>query len=321
MRGPWTRTSLAIALPGALVACGINPAFTQTSDTTDAATDPTTGPPDPLTSSTASASLPDPTTSAGTSGGLDATGPDDTTSTSSTSTSSTSTASTTTSSTSDTGDTGTTGAPTDDCPDDDALVACYPFPAREYAVLVDGSGNGHDGTLANVNLPDNPLGYGQAVEFYSDGSRATVAYDEAFTVEELTIAAFVFVKSKHKAIVDKHGQYAMFVDDGQASCILRGAGVLTTIQTSIPNDEQWLHLACTYDGDFLTIHVAYKGSRSSQSVSHEPGIDQDPESDLAIGRDAPEDQAHFIGLIDQVLVYDRALGADEICGLADPLCP
>ncbi len=312
MRGPWTRTLLAIALPGALAACGINPAFTQTSDTTDAATEPTTAPPDPPTSSTTIASLPDPTTSAGTSGALDATGLDDTTTTSST----------TTSDTGDTGDTSTTGAPTDDCPDDDALIACYPFPAQEYAVLVDGSGNGHDGTLANVNLPASPLGYGQAVEFYSDESRATVAYDEAFTVEELTIAAFVFVKSKHKAIVDKHGQYAMFVDDGQASCILRGEGVVTTIQTSIPNDEQWLHLACTYDGEFLTIHVAYKGSpQSTQSVSHEPGIDQDSESDLAIGRDDPEDQAHFIGLIDQVLVYDRALGPDEICGLADPLCP
>jgi hypothetical protein len=312
-------TSRALALHSALAACGINPAFNQTSDTTDATADPSSGAPDTptstsSTSSAANTTLPDPTTTTETSGGLDATNTDDGTSTSTTSTTSTIGDATT-------GD-ATTGTPLRDCPVDDALIACYPFPAQEYAILVDGSGNGRHGTLADINLQSNPLGYGQAVEFYSDNSRATVPYDEAFTVDELTVAAFVFVKSEHKAIVDKHGQYAMFVEDGQASCILRGGnGMATIAKVNIPLDEQWIHLACTYNGEFLTIYVASKAFQQASSMSHAHGIDPVPESDLAIGRDHPEDDFHFIGMIDHVLVYGRALASDEVCALADPLCP
>lgn len=303
----------------ALAACGINPSF-DPSATSAADTTSSQPPPDPPTT-TGTSSLPPTTTTdpAATSATTSPVEPSTTTGT--TTPVDPTTSDTSTSETSTTDDT-TTGITSSGCPNDPALIACYAFPDGKHDVLLDGSPNQLHGELEDIDLTASLEGYGDAAEF-DDESRATVLYDKAFTSEHLTIAAFVRTAAKHRAVIDKHGQWALFVDDNQASCVVRGSGdAKTTAYAPIPPTEQWLHLACTYDGKDVRTHVHSESQPPVHNpAAHTAGIDQESESDLAIGRDHPEDGSHFLGDIDHVLVFSRALANEELCDLAGPLCP
>jgi hypothetical protein len=301
------------ALLPTLAACGTNPAFDE----------PVTGaPPDPPASSSGAVDPPTPTTT-GTTSDTTTTGTttgavDPTTTGASSGT--TTTADPTTSGTTTTGDETTTGALDPACPDDPDLVACYHFPAGEFTTLVDGSPAQRDGTLKDVNLPGGLPGHGAAAEFI-DQSRATVKYDPAFGPKVFTLAALAFVKSKNRAVIDKQGQYALFVDDNEATCLVRAADTSITEVHAPIVQEAWLHLACTYDGATLTIHVHRDGMPVvANPTGWAKGVDTTAASDLAIGRDAPEESAFYLGLLDDVMIYRRALNPQELCVLAGPLC-
>lgn len=300
-----------VVLLSSLAACGINPAFKP-----DATGDAWTTAP----ASTGDAGDPPPApTTAGVTG--DPTGLDASTTGGPGSATTTAVDPSTTSAGTTTHDP-TTGADGDGvlCPVDPALVACYRFPKGEYATLVDDSPNGHDGTLVSVNLVDNLADHGTSAEFIVQ-SRATVDFDPAFNFPEYTLSAFVFVKSENRAVIDKQGQYALFVDTGQATCILRkSADAVTMVHVPIVTNE-WLHLACTYDRKDLRVYVHRAGQPPiANPTSWTMGVDTTPQTAFVLGRDAPEDSAFFLGLLDHVLIYDRPLGAGELCEIAGPLC-
>lgn len=300
------------ALLVSLAACGVNPAFNADEAGTAASS---TAPP------ASTGDDPPAPTASGSSGAPPAsTGADDPTTTSAVASttsldpSTTSAAATTDDASTDTKD--EEGLP---CPEDDALVACYRFPAGEYATLVDDGPNGLDGKMEHTNLVSSIDGHGSAAEFL-DQSRATVEFAEALNFAAYTLSAFVWVKSENRALIDKDGQYALFVDTNQATCILRSPDMgYTTVQAPIVKEE-WLHLACTYDGATLKIYVQRKGFPPViNPTAWAKGVDETP-SFLAIGRDAPEDSAVYVGLLDHVLLFSRALAPQELCVLAGPLC-
>jgi hypothetical protein len=80
---------------------------------------------------------------------------------------------------------------------------------------------------------------------------------------------------------------------------------------------QWTHLAGTYDGSQVVGYVngdPYELDTASGSV-------QDGTGPFTIGRRSDTTQEHWQGQIDDVRVYDRALGSGEITHLASLTSP
>jgi hypothetical protein len=90
-----------------------------------------------------------------------------------------------------------------------------------------------------------------------------------------------------------------------------------TSGTSAVPVDRWSHVALTYDGSTLRLYV--DGQQASSRVT--TGSIQTPASPLWIGGNRPYGE-NFGGLIDEVRVYDRALGRAEIReDMATPVKP
>ena len=82
--------------------------------------------------------------------------------------------------------------------------------------------------------------------------------------------------------------------------------------------NRWSYVAVTYDGATLRLYV--DGDQVSRNTSVSGAI-QIPDSPLWIGGNRPYGE-HFDGVIDEVRVYDRALGQGEIAhDMAMPVAP
>lgn len=115
-------------------------------------------------------------------------------------------------------------------------------------------------------------------------------------------------------LLDNHLQYFMALADRQwLEC---GIGPEYIASAALITDTEWHHVACTFDGKELRAYVD-----GSVSACAAPSI-QPPTTGVngtAIGSSffAGRFQEPFVGGIDDVHVYARALSASEICSAAD----
>ncbi len=196
------------------------------------------------------------------------------------------------------------------------LVGYWKFDEGFGTIAHDSSGNGLDGTL-NGN-PQWVIGQvGGALEFDGDDS-VEIPHNPLLSItNEITITAWTYMNanaSGEMSIVSKGGWAAndlpyeltetpggvifwQFYDDG---------GRDTCAPDSPPVDE-WHHLAATYDGQIFKCYIdgeladewAYAGTMPENTAS------------VTIGQRS-RGGTYFNGVIDEVAIYNRALGADEI---------
>lgn len=103
-------------------------------------------------------------------------------------------------------------------------------------------------------------------------------------------------------------------DNGKASIAVNtGAWQNGAISTTVIPDNAWTHVAGTYDGAFLRIYV--NGILESSVAKTGPIL---PGTDLLeIGRETLCPDEHFLGAIDELSLYDRALTGEEIAAIVD----
>ena len=83
----------------------------------------------------------------------------------------------------------------------------------------------------------------------------------------------------------------------------------TVISTTLVEDGNWHHVACTYDGAIVKVYV---NGNLEGSVAYTDGIGATNEP-LLIGRDPYTAPARdFTGLIDEVEIFNRALTQSEL---------
>ena len=73
-------------------------------------------------------------------------------------------------------------------------------------------------------------------------------------------------------------------------------------------DGEWVFLAGTYDGEVEKIYI---NSELDATMDYAEGFGTNDEM-LRIGWDPFSPDRHFVGVIDEIAIYDRALTADEI---------
>jgi hypothetical protein len=212
-----------------------------------------------------------------------------------------------------------------DCPaqaNDPTLVAYYPF--ETDGVAKDCSGRGHDGVL--VGKPTWDVGkIGRGLRL--DGSSCVdLGRSTDFDVETIpfTVTAWVNIGAFYEASTYIIGKSYNSDESGwrlgttpgweTVSFNMRTVARLITLETDIVSTGRWLHLAMVFvPGGTSILHL--DGVRVDSKETSSPIVP--PDASLRIGC-KPDKTASFVGVLDEVRIYRRALSADEIRGLARP---
>lgn len=200
--------------------------------------------------------------------------------------------------------------------------------------VVDSSGLGNNGRALGGATTVATGKFGRAGSFGPDSAVQIADNESLHPTNQLTIAAWVFPKSEgngnYRGIVAKRvdytvkSAYTLFLDPGNHLCSdINTENDRFCISATVGLD-QWSHVALVYDGTldpaarvliYVNGQLAGIGSESSASI---PPFD----SPLWIGclpLSAPAQS--LVGLVDEVAIWYRALGSQEIQMLGTATAP
>ena len=212
---------------------------------------------------------------------------------------------------------------------DPSLKLCLEFDEGGLATAttaLDGSGLHHDPTIANVTVATRTVPMrSQAVQTAGNTSMS-IAPSSDFDLQQFTLSAWI----KHggnppmqQGVVDTGKQYTLSIDNnGNVVCAVSHNGTTFGLVPGAPtNTNEWDVVACTYDGSQLCAWTFQNGSSTamggcgpfSQSIDTNGGFG----TTIASWAQTPiPPSSHFIGSIDQVRIYGRALTSQELCTAA-----
>jgi hypothetical protein len=207
---------------------------------------------------------------------------------------------------------------------DPMLRACYRFDEGAGAVLHDGTTNHNDGAITGATWGTGHTG--GALSF--DGALTTqVAIPDVASLRitgSLTLEAWirptvVGTDPLWDRLIDRgvNTGYGMGLGGGTASLCLR---IMTTFSdlecsTAVISTGRWTHVAGTYNGTAMTVYVdgVASGTLAKSGAMATPALT------TLLGNRAEEPSTTsypYSGLLDDVRIYARAKGADEICQAA-----
>jgi len=181
---------------------------------------------------------------------------------------------------------------------------------------------GHDGALhGDAVWADGRID--GALSFDGDGDYVSFPSHDTLEGTDMTVEAWVNLNVSggvNSPIVMQHTslnegyRFNVVSDKPRFAIIVQGRGdvVLVTSLDSITKNE-WHHIAGTNDGSDLKLYVDGEFKGSFSSVGYEAF-----EHEAYIGYDH-FDPVYWDGLIDDVRIYNRALGEHEFAGVGDPL--
>jgi glucose/arabinose dehydrogenase/PKD repeat protein len=196
------------------------------------------------------------------------------------------------------------------------LVAAYAFSEGSGATTLDATGNGHTGAIVGATWTTagkngNALSFNGTSNLVSIADAADLDFTTALTLEAwvrpTTLSGWrtVFLKEAPGGMA-----YALYAHDNAP----RPAGYLNTggLDVDVPGSaalalNTWSHLALTYDGANMRLYVngTQVGTRALTG-----GV-RTTANPLNVGGNNVWGE-YFAGQIDDVRVYNRALGAGEI---------
>ncbi len=214
------------------------------------------------------------------------------------------------------------------------LVLHYPMETLTAATVADGSGSALDGHVVSgsgaARLVTSLRGYGHALEL--TGSRhqyVDVPPSSVLDVDHYTLSAWVrYTGVRNDAtlgrweVLEKAGAYWMNVrTNGRVRVGGFYGGCASPSWTYLDSTRglpvgRWKQVATTYDGTWLRAYVDGRAAGAKRvtgrtCVSGEPlavGAKNNPTKGLL--------EAFWDGRLDDVRVYDRALGPSEVAALA-----
>lgn len=211
-----------------------------------------------------------------------------------------------------------------------SLVAYYPFDGNAN----DASGNGYNGTVYGATLAPDRFGNPNQAYHFDGNSRIFIANSDLVSGTALTLTAWIkpdTLSSNWMNVISPGTQnsYLLALATNSIQGGLNwhsGAGSVTVSSSpgSFLGTNTWTHLGLVYDGTNLTLFV--NGFPVDSAAASGP-LYQDPEAILNIGayqymyagvvyNDA---FGGFVGTIDEVRIYNRALSNQEIVELAAPV--
>jgi len=187
----------------------------------------------------------------------------------------------------------------------------------------DSSGNELHGTIVGDPIfVDGPAGYGTALDFDGDGDYVDCGNSPMFDITDaITVAAWVNIRGiagEWRAVIAK-GDNAWRISNYQSSQRMHFAfedgsrgWQAANSDSELPLNE-WHHVCGTYDlqnGGRIYIDGVLDGTNPDTG-----GITLDTYN-LYIGNNSQNPDRYWDGLIDEVMIYNRALSAGEVAYLA-----
>jgi hypothetical protein len=203
----------------------------------------------------------------------------------------------------------------------------------DNGIIHDESGAGNDGRVFGAQwVPEGKFGGAYSFHITNLTDRIVIPNSDTLNPDNITLAVWTKTADRDgfwNRIMDKDYRNAYCLDlggdyNGQAA---RGTLQFETSAGSTSsrralNDNQWHHLAATYDGKTLSFYIdGVGGGRASKN----PGPLKKTGWDLCLGNSEVDygtgEFLAFDGLIDEVRIYNRALSATEIKALATATQP
>ncbi len=200
------------------------------------------------------------------------------------------------------------------------LVAYWSFDEVEEGTVKDVTGNGNDGKLMGGRQVEGKVG--KALEFSGKGQYVLVSEVGAPPAVRIggrpfTVMAWVFPKAEEGVVVAYGGAWAgfsLYIKDGLPKFgISRGKDVPDDI---ISGKERvvgrWVHLAGVVRKGRMELFVDGKlvAQKPIPGFVGEPG--QGMQIGFDLGNSPAETTAQFIGIIDEVKFFEKALSPEEI---------
>jgi RNA polymerase sigma factor (sigma-70 family) len=193
--------------------------------------------------------------------------------------------------------------------------------------ITDSSGKGNHGVAAGVRWTSDGR-RGGAYEFTADGDEIVISNNPSLNPKQLTLAAWIktsYMDDKWRRIFDKSWDqgYDLTMGGDWHGLSYRGqVGIeigpkLKFIRSGIVvADGQWHHVAGTFDGNEEIVYV--DGRPMGSPVPWKKPVPSNS-FNLIIGsnRSTPSEESglSFIGLIDEPMMWNRALSANEVAFL------
>ncbi len=203
-------------------------------------------------------------------------------------------------------------------PDISGLAAHYTFDEGAGTTVADSSGNGNNGTV--VGDPLWVVGtINGAMQFSGDdyvncGNGDSLQIQDAITVTcWVKIASFtvnwetILAKGDNSYRISRSsetGDSIHFGCNGPTGDNLNASAIITT--------DTWRHVAVVFDGAYKRIYIDGREDARAASTGQ---IDISTD-DLYIGENSGATGRQLAGLVDDVRIYNRALSAAEIAGMA-----
>ena len=227
-------------------------------------------------------------------------------------------------------------AAADDLPHDDSLVLYLGFEEGNGDTTADSSANQYEAQLLGDYDWTNGR-FGSGIEF--EAGRAVVTDDDKLDVEQLTVMAWVVPTDiwgdqtchnwgdiiYHKSgASDDSVEFALLGGDGACLYLNSGPGgddrmgpfngadadnILTLPDLGIAENE-WVHMAATFDGVKMAIYVDGVEAGSRNIAGDNPSIIFNDNHSEVGGR--THNSSYFNGTLDEFALFNRALAENEI---------
>jgi hypothetical protein len=211
---------------------------------------------------------------------------------------------------------------------DPSLMGYWSFNEGSGTVAADESGHGNDGQLMNgpTWVPGRIAG---ALRFDGVDDYVLVPHNDSLlpTGNEVTVSVWINAErhtgpnnATWQGILSKGDDPRLYSLYTEASGVLHfstgpsGAFVGTLSTGQVPLHE-WVHVVAMVSGGQHVYYINGQPAGTSGSGATLPAGSTSP---LNIGRTPGETDREFLGMIDDVRLYDRALTADEIKKLIPP---
>ena len=204
---------------------------------------------------------------------------------------------------------------------DPSLIGWWKFDNEGSGILSDYSGNGHDGTI-NGSPQFLPGLYGDALEFHGGSDYVFLeGYKGLLGAPAFTITAWIKTEGNgeimgwgnnvaQERVEFRVSEYRLRVEHGSGN--RQG--------NTVVSDNQWHHVALTVQANatisYPEVIVYVDGVDDTRTGSSANAFNIVSNFDLTIARQYNGNNRWFIGLIDDVRLYDRVLSADEVNTLA-----
>lgn len=211
----------------------------------------------------------------------------------------------------------------------EGLIINWDFNDGNGTTLTDVKG-GVNGTLVNFDDPNAAWvdgKYGKGLQFDGVKTYIQIPGTEKLDLQDFTFSVwfkspnvlhngFIFEKTTDGIT---NTQYGLFFDSQDLFTFRVNEfadfhdSFFTT--TDELRNNTWHHLVATYDGQIKTIYVD-----GQEVVISDAGftLNTNPLGPSYIGAFAPGDGFHYNGILDEIQVYDRALGIDDIDSISGP---